>query len=73
MMGKSRRFDWQRLEDDKAALRYRTGKPEEERVCLKCKQKFMSFGKMNRLCDACKGAEDFRYSAWAEQHEILPQ
>jgi protein-arginine kinase activator protein McsA len=73
MMAKSRRYDWQRLEDDKAALHYRTGKPEEERVCLKCQQKFMSFGKMNRLCDNCKKMEDFRYSGWSDSYQVLPK
>lgn len=72
-MGRSRQWDWQRLEDDKAALHYRTAKPEEERTCLSCRKRFMSFGKMNRICDRCKENENYRYGGWVSGHRVLPK
>jgi len=73
MMANSKRSMKKRAEDIKNALHYRTGKPHEKRNCLKCRQKFMSFGKMNRLCDNCKKSEGFYDYGFSTSHQVLPK
>ena len=34
--------------------------PSLQRSCLRCEKKFESVGKQNRVCDNCKGTEDWR-------------
>ena len=34
--------------------RYVDYEPTTKRVCLRCKKKFDSTGKFNKICDACK-------------------
>ena len=36
---------------------------EKTRICLKCEREFKSKSKVNRICNQCKGTNDFNDSA----------
>lgn len=48
-------------------------KPTEQRVCLNCQKKFLSFGNFNRICGKCKNTKEFSGSSLQPETGMLPK
>ncbi len=48
-------------------------KPQDERICLKCRKAFMSFGIFNRICGSCKGTKEYSGASLQAETGLLPK
>ena len=48
-------------------------KPQDERICLKCRKAFMSFGIFNRICGSCKETKEYRGASLQAETGLLPK